>query len=172
MKRTKDFILKKYIGLRLKLFTPEKEAQNFPSLIRSLKNILIIVPPDESVAESVTRFTSDLYKVFEDAKISTFERSSFRESDGNWFGLPKETYMRQFTEENFDLVIDLTPESDRLSTYICALSGAPLRMRLFEGDFAHIYNLHIRTDPQKPLKEKLRSINEQLHVFKKGTRPQ
>ncbi|HGY55200.1 MAG TPA: hypothetical protein ENK44_05855 [Caldithrix abyssi] len=172
MNKIKDVILKKYIDLRLKLFPPDKEARNFPQLIREIKNILVLLPAQSAWEDDFQRFTSDLYKVFPEASISTFERRSFRKSDGNWMGLPSDAYMSQFTEVQFDLVIDLTPESDRLSTYICALSGAPLRMRLSEGGLSHIYNLHVRTDPQKPQKEKLKSITEQLRVFKKGTHPQ
>ena len=166
--RLKNWILNKYIGVRLKFITLEKEAQNFPALIQRIKNILVLLPIDNILDNHVEQFISALYKVFTDATISTFERKSFRKSDGNWFGLPSDTYMRHFTEESFDLVIDLTSENDRLSAYICALSGAPLRLRLFEGNFPHIYNLHIRTDPQKPLPERLNSILEQMRVFKEG----
>ena len=170
IERIKNRILQQYIDIRLKLFTPDKEAQDFPRLISGIKNVLILVPAQLAWEDDIEKFTADLYKIFPEANISTFERKSFRKSDGNWMGLPSEQYMNQFTEENFDLVIDLTPENDRLSTYICALSGAPLRMRLFEGNFPHIYNLHIRTDPQKPLPQRLHSILEHLRVFKEGTK--
>ena len=168
MKKIKDWLLKKYIDIRLKLFTPEKEAQDFPALIRKIKNILVLLPADHSGDAYLEQFTADLYSVFPHSHISTFERSSFRKSDGNWMGLPSEAYLNQFREEHFDLVVDLTPENDRLSTYICALSGAPLRLRLFEGRFPHIYNLHIRTASDKPLGDKLKSVIEQLRVLKEG----
>lgn len=141
----KKFILNKYLDMRLKMFRSPEERLNFPERIRQVKSILLLIPQGEEYSTFVQQFTSDLYQLFKGVQVSTFERSSFRKEDGNWFGLPKENYLKIFQEAGVDLVIDLNQPQDRLSTYICALCGAPLRMSWASGVYDHIYNIQLRS---------------------------
>ena len=154
------------MDFRLKWYKSENQALEFPTTIQSVKKILLIAPTDHQELEAqVHDFASGLYTVFKLAQVSTFERSSFRPADGNWFGLPKEEYLDNFRQENFDLVIDLNLEQDRLCTYICALSGAGLRLNLSEGKYDHIYNFHIRTDKTQEIETRLQKVLQYFREF-------
>lgn len=144
--KIKKIILDKYLDMRLKMFKNADDSLNFPEGIRQVKNILLLIPEGEEYSAFMQQFTSDLYRIFDRVQVSTFERSSFRQSDGNWFGFPKESYLNNFREANFDLVLDLNQPQDRLSAYICALSGASLRMTRTSGAYDHIYNMQIRSN--------------------------
>ena len=163
----KGIILDRYISFRLKLFRDNEDSFNFPQEIRNVRNILLIIPEDNEYSTSIQSFISELYKLFDKAEISTFERSTFRKSDGNWFGLPKESYLKTFQDVNFDLVIDLNQPHDNLCTYICALIGSPLRMSWTEGQFDHIYNLQIRSKYKGLIEDKLANILNYFKSFRK-----
>jgi hypothetical protein len=163
----KNLILERYINFRLKLFKDKEDSLNFPQEIRNVKNILLIIPENNEYNTSIQSFISELYKLFDKAEISTFERSSFRKSDGNWFGLPRESYLKNFQDVKFDLLIDLNLPHDNLCTYICALIAPPLRMSWTSGKFDHIYNLQIRSKYQGLIEDKLANILNYFESFRK-----
>ncbi len=162
----KKFILKKYMDFKLKRFKDPSEPAVFPEALRTVKQVLLITPADHPELEGeIQAFASGLYTIFKQVQVSTFDRSSFRPADGNWFGLPNESYLDNFRQEKFDLVIDLNIQQDRLCTYICALINAPLRMNLCSGDYDHIYNFHIRTNKMQPDVRKLEKMLANLKKF-------
>ena len=159
-------ILKKYMDLRLRWFKSEQDDLELPGSIQKVRHILLITPEGHPELElALEQFASQMYKIFENVQVSTFERSSFRPQDGNWFGLPKEEYLDNFRQENFDLVIDLNLEPDRLCTYISALSGAPLRMNLVPGKYDHVYNVQIRTTDLGNAEYKMDKLLDYLKRF-------
>jgi len=158
------------MDLRLKWFKGETEPLRFLETLGKIKHILLIVPENPAKMENaIQQFSSGLYTVFNDVQISTFERASFRPTDGNWFGLPHEDYLDNFRQEKIDLVIDLNMKTDRLCTYIAALSGARLRMNISMDKYDHIYNFHIRTDEKLSAEIRLKRILENLKEFKTAT---
>ncbi|HHJ53137.1 MAG TPA: hypothetical protein ENJ89_08080 [Caldithrix abyssi] len=161
----KELILDKYIHFRLKLFGNITKSIDFPKALRATRNILIMIPEDSEYKQEVQEFTARLYDVFNQAAVSTFERKNFRKNDGNWFGLPADKYLRLFQEADIDLIIDLNPKHDKLCAYIAALSGAPLRMTIGSGAFEYVYNMQLRQDAGKPLKEKLKNTLNYLKTF-------
>jgi len=152
--------------MRLRWFKENDHVVELPAAIRDIHNILIISPGEEETEDDVYYFASELYHIFDPVNVSTFERSSFRPQDGNWFGLPGDAYLENFRQEKFDLVVDLNPEQDRLCTYICALSGGTLRINLASGRYDHIYNFHIRTDELQALRQRLQRLLDSLKRFK------
>jgi len=166
--RFKNLILKKYIDLRLKWYKDNSPSLEVPSSLRNVKHLLLMVPPKKDKLEAPMReFTSRLHEIFNNVKVSTFKKTSFRPIDGNWFGLPKKDYLDKFCEEKFDLIIDLNQQQDRLCTYICALSGATLRLNFATGRYDHIYNFHIRTNEEQEVIVRLEKILSYLHSFVK-----
>ncbi len=162
----KKLILKKYMDLRLKWFKSGENELELPASIQNVRHILLITPEDHPELElALEQFASALYKIFDNVQVSTFERSSFRPQDGNWFGLPKEEYLENFRQEKIDLVIDLNLEPDRLCTYISALSGAPLRMNLIPGAYEHVYNVQIRTHELGNAEYKMDKMLDYLRRF-------
>jgi len=162
----KKLILRKYMDLRLKWFKTDSSDLELPASIQKVRNILLITPEGYPELETaLEEFASELYKIFKDVQVSTFERSSFRPVDGNWFGLPREDYMKNFQQAEFDLVIDLNLKPDRLCTYISALSGAPLRMNLSSGKYDHVYNVQIRTQASGNTEYKMEKMLEYMRRF-------
>ncbi len=154
------------MDLRLKWFKQDETSVVLPEALQKVKNILLITPADHpELEEEIHTFASGLYEIFRQVQVSTFDRSSFRPADGNWFGLPKEEYLDNFRQGKFDFVIDLNIQQDRLCTYICALSGAPLRMNLCSGEYDHIYNFHIRTNKMQPDVRRLEKTLLNLQKF-------
>jgi len=165
IRKFKNIILDKYIMFRLKLFNSGQRPFNFQEKLRVTRNILLMIPEENEYEQMVQHFASELYKIFNTVSVSTFERKSFRKSDGNWFGLPQERYLKNFQEAEIDLVIDLNPKHDNLCAYIAAWSNAPMRLSLGSGKYDFIYNLEFRTDGQKPMQERLHNVLNYLKVF-------
>lgn len=163
----KKFILDRYINFRLKLFKDKEDSLNFPEEIKKVKNILLMIPEENEYNTSIQTFVTELYRLFKSAEISTFERSSFRKSDGNWFGLPGDDYLKTFQDVNFDLIIDLNHPHDNLCSYICALIGSRLRMSWTAGGFDHVYNLQIRSKYAGLMEDKLANILNYFQSFRK-----
>ena len=154
------------MDLRLKWFKSDQDDLELPGSIRNVRHILLITPEGHPELEQVLEaFASELYKIFDNVQVSTFQRSSFRPQDGNWFGLPREEYLDNFRQEKIDLVIDLNLETDRLCTYISALSGAPLRMNLMPGAYDQVYNVQIRPHELGNAEYKMDKILEYLRRF-------
>ena len=166
MNALKRFLREKYLNWRLNRLKSGETPQNFKEALRNVKHILVIIPPTMSMETIMPRFIPHLYQVFgDDIRISTFEKSTFRQEDSTWLGLPKEEYLDIFRSEQIDLIIDLNEQEDAFSTYVSALIPAQVKVNLAEGGtYAHIYNLHIRTVSSKGLDDKLATMAE---YFKK-----
>ncbi len=168
IEKIKNLFLNKYLDVRLRFLGNVSGVQNFPEKIGEVKNILVIIPTNTENKGDYHYFKSKLYRIFDNVKVSTFERDSLRKSDCNWLGVPLEDYLRKFQDDMFDLVIDLNNEQDKICVYICALSGAPLRLNLASGRYDDIYNLRIQSSAGKSLKEQLDNILNYLITFKES----
>ncbi len=156
----KRFLRQKYLTWRLNRLKANKVPQDFSQVLKKVRHILVIIPPNMTMETIMPRFIPRLYEVFgENIRISTFEKSTFRKEDSTWLGLPKDEYLDIFRTEQIDLIIDLNEWEDMFCTYVCALIPAPLKVNLAEGGaFDHIYNLHIRTARSKSLDGKLDTL--------------
>jgi hypothetical protein len=85
----------------------------------------------------------------------------------NWLGVPGKEYLNNIREEDFDLLIDLNEQQDRVCTYLSALSNATMRIHFSEGKFDRIYNLQIRTDINASLNTKIQTLLNYLIKFSK-----
>ena len=89
----------------------------------------------------------------------------------NWLGVPNDSYLKVIRDEQFDLVVDINTKQDKISSYLCALSGAPMRVNLTSGDFDHLYNLHFRIkDIHKSIDERLQNMISYLEFLLKRVR--
>lgn len=163
----KNAFLHKYLNFRLKLLQKQDRSYNFASELKNTQKILVILPSEQEYTEHMQDFIKRLGSEFKNAKVSTFVSSTLRKTDLSWLGLPNEQYLNLIREENFDLVVDVNTEQDQVCSYLCALSGAPMRLNLTSGTYDFIYNLHIRSDSEKSLDHKLANVISYLtHLTK------
>jgi len=141
----KQLLLDRYIDMRLRLTRQADGLLDFPRSVKSVKTVLIVFTNKLNDEHFYKQFSSGLYAIFGDIKVSAFNPGHLSADDKNWFGLPAEKHLAAVRDEHFDLVVDLNQEQDRLSTYLCAISAAPLKLNLASGRYDHVYNLHFRS---------------------------
>jgi len=164
----KKAILKRFLDLRLKLLVSNQRVYDFSREIRKVEKILIILPSGKEYEAVMQDFVSSISALFPRARTSTFLRSSLRKSDLSWLGLPNERYLKIIRDEQFDLIIDGNTYTDSICAYLCALSGAPLRLNLTSGPYDAIYNLHMRSRQDKPVAYRLELIKQYLKTLQKA----
>jgi hypothetical protein len=157
--KIKQSVLGKIINFRLRVLSKQDRAYDFSEQLAKTEKILIIIPAGDEYSESIQNFTQKIGMLFKKARVSTFVNSSLRKNDLNWLGVPNEKYLRIIRDEQFDLVVDINTKQDTISSYLCALSGAPMRINLTSSEFDHLYNLHFRVkDVRKSTDEQLQNI--------------
>ncbi|HLG01955.1 MAG TPA: hypothetical protein VI731_00070, partial [Bacteroidia bacterium] len=71
-------------------------------------------------------------------QYSKVDYDLFGKSSFNWFGKPTDHILKNFIEEEFDILIDLNPEDDLVITYIAATSRAHFKIgRYAENNVIH-----------------------------------
>jgi hypothetical protein len=154
----KNILLTKFLNFRLKILQGQERIYDFSSELKKVEKILVILPSTEEYTSTMQNFVKRLAEIFEKARVSTFISSSLRKTDISWLGVPNEQYLKIIRDEHFDLVVDVNINQDRICAYICALSGAPMRLNLASGEYDFVYNLQFRANLQKQLDEQLNNI--------------
>jgi hypothetical protein len=160
-------LLDKLLVNRFFLAKQKNEITDYSRQLSEAKKILIILPVIHQNVQLINDFKTNLANAFPKSSISTFGITSLRKSDMNWLGVPGKEYLNRIREEDFDLLIDLNEDQDRVCTYLSALSNAPLRIHFSEGKFDKIYNLQIRTDINASLNTKIQTLTNYLIKFSK-----
>lgn len=163
----KNFLLDKLLVNRFFLAKQKNQITEYSRQLSEAKKILIILPVIHQNVQLMNDFKSNLSAALPNSSISTFGITSLRKSDTNWLGVPNKEYLNRIREEDFDLLIDLNENQDRVCTYLSALSNAPMRIHFSEGKFDKIYNLQIRTDIAAPLTIKIQTLFNYLVKFSK-----
>jgi len=159
-------MLESYLNLRLKYISNDDLVFDFPKHIKKIKQVLLILPPEIRDPSQHQKFVSGLADIFKNVKVNTFQRVKLKDYNQNWLGVPKTKYINQLKDREFDLIIDLNEYQDKICTYLCALSGAPVRLNLASGKYDHIYNLHFRCDQTKTIQEKYSNILNYLNSLR------
>jgi hypothetical protein len=163
----KNYLLDKLLVNRFFLAKQKNEITDYSRQLSEAKKILIILPVIHQNVQLINDFKTNLANAFPKSSISTFGITSLRKSDMNWLGVPGKEYLNRIREEDFNLLIDLNEDQDRVCTYLSALSNAPLRIHFSEGKFDKIYNLQIRTDINVSLNTKIQTLTNYLIKFSK-----
>ncbi len=145
----------------------QERAYDFSSELSKVKKVLVILPAQNEYTAPIQTFVKKLNRVFPEARISTFVSSTLRKEDIGWLGVPNEQYLKIIRDEQFDLVLDVNIDQDKVCSYLCALSGAPMRLNLSSGEFDSVYNLHFRSSSEKKLEERLANILSYLEYLLK-----
>ncbi len=70
----------------------------------------------------------------------------FDKKDLNWYGAPKNDYIKEFIDKEFDIIIDLTLEEVYALQYIVALSKSKLKVGRFSKSMEKYYDLMIKNN--------------------------
>jgi hypothetical protein len=140
----KNYFLERLLDTRLFFIKQKSDLTDFFEEVKNVKKILIILPLDRAEEIIARKYLPDVQRVFGKAKVSTLDLSTLRKMDTNWLGVPNQKYLANIQGEEFDLLLDLNGNHNRLCAYMCVLTTAPMRMHISEGRFDKIYNLHFR----------------------------
>ncbi len=162
----RNLMLNKYLNFRLNYFKSNEDLCDYPAKIGTIKKILLILPAECKDKTEYRDFINELNKVFQKAKISTFQIKDLRLHEQNWLGVPNERYLDELRSQNFDLIIDLNIQPDKICAYICAFSEAPVRINLISGKYDHVYNLYFRSEQEKSIDERYKLILDNLTKLK------
>jgi len=167
LKVIKNYFLEKLLDTRLYFIKEKSQEIHFIDLLQTVKKILIILPLNKNEENIARQHLPKLHDLFSGSHISTLDMSSLQRNDTNWLGIPNNQYLANIKNENFDLLIDLNSNHERICTYLGALTEAPLRLHLSEGKFNKIYNLQIRTDDKAPITTRYHNLINYLFLMRK-----
>jgi hypothetical protein len=158
LKYIKELLLSKFINLRLRLIKDTDRLCSYPEDILKIHHVLVMTPTDEDDSPQCRQFLASLYDIFRNVRVSTFQKNSLRREDVNWLGVPNKAYLSKLQEDQFDLIIDLNSEQDKINVYLAVLSGAGVRLHLAPGKYDPYYNLQLRYSENKSKAEKYENI--------------
>ncbi len=90
----------------------------------------------------------------------------FDKKDLNWYGAPKNNYIKEFINKEFDIIIDLTLEEVYVLQYIVALSKSKLKVGRFSKSTEKYYDLMIKNDNNTLSDEYIDQILHYLDILK------
>ena len=146
---------------------------DFCSILASAKSVLIIMPDKLDHFGVARNFLTEFKNDFKDAEIVFLTRDNYhsllditqphgiifvtREDISQW-GLPKKKLQSKILATKFDIVIDLNIDFHLLSTYLCQITHAPLKICLDDQDREPFYNFSFRINSQKNSSEKYQGL--------------
>lgn len=101
--------------------------------------------------------------------FSKLEYEFFCKKDLNWTGIPESLYIKNFIDEEHDVLLDLNIYELFPLRYISTLSRAKFKVGRSGGKNSSIFDLMIEGDREKGLKFFLRNIDSYLFIINKKT---
>jgi hypothetical protein len=98
---------------------------------------------------------------------SKLEYDFFSKKDLNWFGKPSSVVIRNFMNEEWDLLIDLNIHDHYPLKYISTLSYANFKVGKYNEKDLEIYDMMIDSDNTKTLKYFLRQVDIYITMMNK-----
>jgi len=85
-------------------------------------------------------------------------------NDVNWRYQPVKPFFKEFTQTNFDILLDLSLSDHLPLTYCAALSKASLKIGRFDENHQMLYDLMIHTSPEETIES---FTNQVIHYLTK-----
>lgn len=159
-------MLNKYLNIRLNYLKSNEDLCDYPAKIDTIKKILLILPVECNDKTEYRDFIVRLKEIFLKVKVSTFQIKDLRLHEQNWLGIPNERFFSELRSQAFSLIIDLNLQTNKICSYICALSEAPVRINLISGKYDHVYNLYFRSGQEKSIDDRYNLILNSLKKLK------
>jgi hypothetical protein len=99
------------------------------------------------------------------SSYSKLEYDFFCQKDLNWHNVPDSIYVKNFTEEKFDILLDLNLNDLFPLHYISSLSRARFKVGKKSEKNNFIFDLMIETDVNRDLKYFLKNIDTYLFII-------
>lgn len=96
---------------------------------------------------------------------SKLEYDFFTRKQLKWYLKPDDSIVKNFIEEPFDLLINLSLNPKTPLVYVLALSNAGLKVGLYQKRLMEYYDLVIRSEPVPSLKDFFRLVESNLNKF-------
>ncbi len=91
----------------------------------------------------------------------------FNLRDLNWYGGPKNDYLKEFIRKEFDILIDLTMEDVFILKYITRLSRSKLKVGKYSKLHEKYFDLMIKVDKSASMEDLIEHILHYLLILKK-----
>ncbi|HEY4800242.1 MAG TPA: hypothetical protein VII99_14270 [Bacteroidia bacterium] len=107
-------------------------------------------------------------KVSPPMAYSKLEYDFFNQKDLNWHNVPNNVYVKNFIDDDYDILIDLNLKDLLALKYISALSKSKFKVGMRSGSNHSIFDLMIDADASKGMKYFLRNIDAYLFIINKN----
>ena len=167
-------------------FNPLDSIVDIFSTIQRAEQILIYLPENLEDFGIVRLFISEIKDVFSNAKLTFIIRHNYitllnpndRKANDllaikpehiNSFGLPRNQITTTIKKIKFDVAVDFSNEFNILSSYICYLSKAPLRVCLSDPKRDAFFNFQIEVGKDAKLENKYHKLINYISFGKSQT---
>lgn len=98
---------------------------------------------------------------------SKLEYDFFTTKDLNWYNFPDNIYVKNFIDEDYDILLDLNIYDSFPLRYISSVSNAKFKVGKSSGKNSATFDMMVAFDPSKGLKYFLRNIDTYLFIINK-----
>jgi hypothetical protein len=180
LRKIKDFIGNILLQQELKSLGRERKATKFKFEEAKTVGILFDAASAEDF-ELVKRYVAYLREHNKKVKVIGYFKSSgvpaltyakldfdfFSSKEMSIMGKPSPVFVRNFIEEEYDLLIDLNINDHFALKYIAAMSKASFKVGKYEEDDIPIHDMMIDSDHTKTVKYFLRQIDTYITMLNK-----
>jgi hypothetical protein len=92
----------------------------------------------------------------------------FNLRDLNWYGAPKNDYIHEFINKEFDILIDLSLDDVFVFNYISGLSRSKFKVGRHNDNYLDCFDLMIKMEPNASLEAFIEQVVHYLVIFKPG----
>lgn len=175
--------LRRYIGTKYGILTIQSTKdtqQDLTSFYSTSKNVFVIMPEDVHLSELALTVVKFLEKKFQGYNcvviasaqvanlVSQYTKTQvvrFKESDINYFFLPKQTFINRFKKRQYDVVIDLNFEFVIFAAYLSNKIPSQYRVSFSKEYGDYFYNIQYRYITSQSKQLAYNSLCEFLEQF-------
>ena len=157
----------------------------FPRILQKAENLLICLPDKLEDAVFSLRYLEFLAEIFSTTRIylltpfegleklvpekALFNFIQLPEKSKRFFNFPQKRFLKKLREYQFQIALDFDLSKSILNSYLCLVSGSPLRIGLKGGLGNPYYNVELSLPPTKTTRDELyQAFVETLRQLVKG----
>jgi len=150
-----------------------RQPLDFKTHLKKANKILICSPGGEKVVASIPRFielfphkkTIVLHQGSPIADTDNYSVISFDTPKQKFWNLIESKLLKQLTSYKFDVFLDLDPEFNLFTLYLCRFLNSPVRIGFSKLHTSWSYNLEYCVQKDLSYEKKLEGLLQSLHSF-------